>query len=415
MSAPQFDIVFRGVRPGVDPELVKSQFASLFKLDAAKVERIFKSKNITLKHRANERLANIFVVRLLAIGVIAEKLNIEPEVIAAPITTIDNGETASDACAMHQPVEFLYGEHTRRIPFVFSGTGFGYCKIWLVNILVSVLSAGILLPWAQVRSMRYFYQHTQLDHTEFYYKAHPLRIYLAQLTFIAYLFALAYGFLLSLPIFLIGVLIFLLALPFYWLKRNYFEHKHSSYRHIFFRQESAIRDAYMALLIWPILLVFSGGFLAPYVLFKIQQYRFQKKYLGDYEFGFTSAPKKYLTLLVPLLVAQCLVLACLHWRAQLPVYILLSVVIIALITVYIHWRVTLVNLQWNGVSSKLGYFVSSWSLRSYAELLLKNLLLCAITLGFYWPWAKVSLAKYRAEHLAFYANQRFKKWQQNLN
>ena len=413
MSAPQFDIVFRGIRPGFDAELVKTQFASLFKLDAAKVERIFKSKNITLKHRASERLANIFVVRLLAIGVIAEKRTIEPIIATAPVYSPDNGETSANAHAMHQPVSFLYGEHTRRIPFVFSGTGFDYFKIWLVNILVSILSAGILLPWAQVRSMRYFYQHTHLDNAEFYYKAHPLKIYLAQLAFIAYLFALAYGFLLSLPIFLIGVLIFLLALPFYCLKRNHFKHKHSLYRHISFHQQSTIHDAYMAFLIWPILVLFSAGLLAPYALFKIQQYRFQKKYLGGYEFIFITTPKKYLSLLPSLLAAECLVF--LHWRSYLPFYLSLAVIVIAFIVVFIHWRVTLVNLQWNGVSSKIGYFVSTWKLRSYTKLLLKNVFFCVVTVGLYWPWAKVSFAKYKSTHLAFYANQRFKKWQCNIS
>lgn len=65
MPAPEFDIVFGGVREGFDASLAREKFATLFKLDSAKTERIFKSKNITLRTHADERLANIFIARLL--------------------------------------------------------------------------------------------------------------------------------------------------------------------------------------------------------------------------------------------------------------------------------------------------------------------------------------------------------------
>jgi uncharacterized membrane protein YjgN (DUF898 family) len=36
-----------------------------------------------------------------------------------------------------------------------------------------------------------------------------------------------------------------------------------------------------------------------------------------------------------------------------------------------------------------------------------------LTAGLYWPWAKVRSAEYKAQHLAFFANQRFKKWKKS--
>jgi hypothetical protein len=149
----QFDIVFRGVRNGFDTSLVKAQFAALFKLDSATVDRIFKSSRVTLKNNANERLANIFVARLFAIGVVADKCPVKPMVTKEIVSTVKvsnaivlsgAGKTSSESSAMHQPVDFLYGEHIRRIPFVFTGNGIDYCKVWLVNLLVCLLSAGIL-------------------------------------------------------------------------------------------------------------------------------------------------------------------------------------------------------------------------------------------------------------------------------
>lgn len=413
MPAPEFDIVFRGVRAGFDALLVRENFAALFKLDSAKAERIFKSKNITLKTHVDERLANIFVARLLAIGVVADKLKIEP-IISKAIYVDDCGETSSDAYAMHQPVDCVYGDHIRRIPFIFSGTGFEYCKIWLVNLLVSLLSAGILYPWAQVRSLRYFYQHTHLDSTEFQCTSNPQKIFLVQFVLIAYLAALIYSFFQSPFYFLMGIVILLGVLPFYWFKRSLSLYKDSFYNDVSFSQKTRLRDAYVIALGWPLLVVLSAGLLAPYAIFKMQQHWVQTKSLGKYAFAFNAKPKNYFVLLPSLLLAECISVMCWHWKQYLALWGIAFIISLVWLLVFLRWRVALVNLRWNGVRSSLGYFVSSWSLRTYSRLVVTNLFLCVVTLGFYWPWAKVQFAHYKATHLAFFANQRFKKWRRNV-
>lgn len=413
MSTPQFDIVFRGVRKGFDAALVKAQFAALFKLDLAKVERIFKSNNVTLKNHADERLANIFMARLLAIGVLADKLAVE-QLPSKAIYSQDSGEASSEAFSMHQSVEFLFGEHTRRIPFVFNGSGFEYFKLWLVNVLVCVLSAGVLYPWAQVRSLRYFYQHTQLDNAEFLYASNPQKIFLVQFALVLYLAGLLCAFLYA-PIYcVVGVIALIGILPFYWHKRSAFQQQHSFYCDTGFRQTSSLRDAYIVLLVLPLLAVLSAGLAAPYAIFKIQQYRTQTTSIGDYAFSFSMSLKKYLPLLPPLLAAETITFACIYYREYLPLGFSLLMIVGLWLLVFVRWRVALVNLQWNGVSTKLGYFVATWDLPSYNKLVVNNLLLCIVTLGFYWPWAKVRTAKYNAAHLAFFANQRFKKWRRSL-
>lgn len=413
MSAPQFDIIFRGVREGYDASLVKAQFATLFKLDSAKVERIFKSKYVTLKNHADERLANIFVARLLAIGVIADKLKIEPTISKA-IYQQDPGETSTDAFAMHHSVEFLYGEHIRRIPFVFSGNGFEYCRLWMINLLVTLLSAGLLYPWAQVRALRYFYQHTQLDHVEFQYASNPQKIFLVQFLLVAYLVILAYGFFHNRIYFLLGVIVLLGVLPWYWLKRSAFQQQHSFYRHFAFRQDAKLQDAYLVFLGYPLLIILSAGILAPYAVFKMQQYWAQTKSIGNYAFIFSVKLKNYFVLLPSLLMAECVTFTCVYWSKYLSFEVSAFIILAVWLLVFLRWRVALVNLQWNGVSSKLGYFVANWDLASYSRLMVRNILLCILTLGFYWPWAKVRSAQYKAGHLAFFANQRFKKWQKSL-
>lgn len=478
MPVPLFNIIVCGVRNGFDSALVKTKFAVLFKLDSVKTERVFKSTPIVLRRNLNERIANIFVNQLLAIGVAAYKVNVDqidaqtaslekadpkkqnpeqvkpekvkpeqvkPEkessskanvekenvektrinkanpkvtnrapLISKAIHWQDNGETYTDACAMHQSVDFLYGEHQRRIPFIFNGNGLAYCKLWLVNVLVCLLSAGILYPWARARTLHYFYQHTFLDYIKFQYQAVSPKVYFLQYALMGYIFALGCSFFYSHIYFFVGAILLLGFLPYYWFKRNQLEQGGASYRNLSFRQNISLRDAYINLLVWPVLIVLTAGLLAPYAAFKIQHARIDKKSIGNCEFTFSANPKKYLALLPTLLVAEILVFTCTYWRSHLSIYVFVAVIIVAALAVFIHWRVVLVNAQWNNIHSRLGYFVCSWDVLSYAKLALHNLILCMLSAGLYWPWAKINTAKYKAEHLAFFANQRFNKWQKEI-
>lgn len=413
MPAPLFDIVFRGVRAGFDAAQAREKFATLFKLDAAKAERVFKSSRVILKHSANERLANIFIARLFAIGVVADKRAIEP-IISKAIFAADAGATCTDAHAMHQPIDAVYGEHIRRIPFEFSGTGIEYCKIWLVNVLVSVLSAGILQPWAQVRSLRYFYLHTHLDNAEFRCRFNPQKIFLVQFLLVAYVAALAYSFFHAPYYCVAGIIILVCGLPFYWFKRSLLIHRHSFYCDTRFQQAPNLRDTYIALLAWPLAAVLSAGIAAPFAAYKIQQYRSQTTALGGYAFSFSANVKNYFALLPSLLTAEIITFACAYYREHIPLVFSLLLVIGVWLWMFVGWRVALVNLQWNAVNTKLGHFVATWDLASYKKLVIGNLALCLLTMGFYWPWAKVRTAEYKAAHLAFFANQRFKKWKSKL-
>ena len=60
--------------------------------------------------------------------------------------------------------------------FHFTGTGGEYFRIWIVNLILSILTLGIYSAWAKVRTNRYFYGNTQVGNTGFEYHAKPLAI-----------------------------------------------------------------------------------------------------------------------------------------------------------------------------------------------------------------------------------------------
>jgi uncharacterized membrane protein YjgN (DUF898 family) len=67
------------------------------------------------------------------------------------------------------------------------------------------------------------------------------------------------------------------------------------------------------------------------------------------------------------------------------------------------FRTRMTNLVWD--HSRLGSirFESHQRARDLASIIASNALLTFITLGFYWPWAKVQLSKYYADTLLIYA------------
>ena len=45
----------------------------------------------------------------------------------------------------------------------FSGSGSEYFRIWIVNLLLTIVTLGIYYPWAKVRQTRYQLEHMAVD------------------------------------------------------------------------------------------------------------------------------------------------------------------------------------------------------------------------------------------------------------
>ena len=60
-----------------------------------------------------------------------------------------------------------------RYPFRFTGSGGEYFRIWLVNVLLSIVTLYVYSAWAKVRTNRYFHGNTVLDGSSFEYHARP--------------------------------------------------------------------------------------------------------------------------------------------------------------------------------------------------------------------------------------------------
>lgn len=73
------------------------------------------------------------------------------------------------------------------------------------------------------------------------------------------------------------------------------------------------------------------------------------------------------------------------------------------IIVQSFFRTRMTNLIWDHSKLEIICFESHQRARDLASIIAGNALLTFITLGFYWPWAKIQLAKYYADTLLIYA------------
>ena len=71
------------------------------------------------------------------------------------------------------------------LPFEFRGNGGEYFRIWIVNLLLTIVTLGIYSAWAKVRRLRYFYGNTFVDGHSFEYHGQPLAILKGRLIVVA--------------------------------------------------------------------------------------------------------------------------------------------------------------------------------------------------------------------------------------
>jgi len=73
---------------------------------------------------------------------------------------------------------------------VFNGTGSGYFRVCIVNLLLIIITFGIFGAWALVRSKQYLYSHTELSGSCFTYHATGRSLFASWLCMLIYIFAL---------------------------------------------------------------------------------------------------------------------------------------------------------------------------------------------------------------------------------
>ena len=309
--------------------------------------------------------------------------------------------------------------NTKQYPMQFTGRGGEYFVIWIVNIALTLVTLGIYSAWAKVRTQRWFYGHTLLDNQAFSYLASPMQILKGRLIALGALVAYYAASIFS-PL-LAGVLliVFLLATPWIVVSSLRFHARQSAYRGLRFDFTGTVGEAAriyigLTLLIFPTL-----GLILPYLAYR------QLRFIADHTvYGQTAARYQgsmkpfwgvYLFALVLMLLPLGVIGLGIYQAAQmqaarLPREAALAAAGASLFGgLILFYLMTLVagamivartaNLLYNATTFGPVGFQSSQRARDLIWLYFSNLVLIALTVGIFIPWAKVRLARYRANHL----------------
>lgn len=141
----------------------------------------------------------------------------------------------------------------KRLDFAFMGRESEYFKIWIVNVLLTILTLGIYSAWATVRTKRYFYGNTWLDGANFEYHATPAQILPSRIMAVTLL-----GIYISLVNFypvasLVMMGVIFLMTPWLLWRSLKFNANVSSYRNVRFAFAGTLHKLYLIALIVPLL------------------------------------------------------------------------------------------------------------------------------------------------------------------
>ncbi|ENO84494.1 YjgN family protein [Thauera linaloolentis] len=297
----------------------------------------------------------------------------------------------------------IAGGGPRVLPFAFSGKGFEFFRIWIVNVLLSIVTLGVYSAWAKVRTQRYFYGNTSLDGSSFEYLATPMQILKGRL--IAFALFAAYAVADSLVPLLGAALMLLLILATPWIvvRSLAFRNRHSAWRGVRFGFDGRVGEAVKALLLWPLAGVLTLGLLMPLAMQRQQRFVIDNSRYGTSRFGFETGARPFYRLFLLLLLAGAVGGGSSFLLGMLfPPLGMLAAALVYL-GLFAWSKTAFTNLVFGGSALDGHRFVARYAFGSYLMLMLGNALGMVLTLGLFYPWARVRNARYAAGHIDFVA------------
>jgi uncharacterized membrane protein YjgN (DUF898 family) len=352
----------------------------------------------------------------------------------------------------------------------FTGSGSEYFRIWIVNLLLTLVTFTLYVPFARARRIAYFQNNTLVGGDPLGFHADPWKMFRGYLLIL--LLGVGYwavsNFLPAMA--WLAVVVFMLLWPALWRASLQFRLRNTSWRGVRLSFQGDLLSAYLSLL--PFFLpalafvlflpavqegeqmapdeaqrgmqiigvtVLAFIVLLPWLLARIKRYqhggyafaqeRTQLR-VGNGRFYLLFLKTGLVSLLVGVLAAALLfALFFLVMGGQSGVRAVLSgavrpgvlgIVLLAtgaglaylllpLVTMP-YFGARLQNLSWSGTQSPKIAFASALRFRDLFRVALVNWLLIIVTLGLYWPFAKVRAARVKLEALSLEVQGPVDQW-----
>lgn len=330
--------------------------------------------------------------------------------------------------------------------FEFTGTGWEYFRIWVVNLLLTIATFGVYSAWAKVRRLQYFYRNTRVAGAIFDYHGNPKAILKGRV--LALTLLVAYKISSDLSMIATGIVALILALILPWLLARAFRFKliNSSWRGLRFHFRGTVAEAYRTLILFPIVLGVTGFFVwslvtsfseqpgigvilltgllpllvlgatVPLAHYLMKRYQHDNAYFGQAPFFFHAKASDFFKIYAKALgffflgsipagifafltakAYELLMSTMFGWLFSLLYGVVSAYAFYLFVRPYLESR--LQNLIWNQTELGMHRFESTASARKLLWIHASNLALITLTFGLFKPFAVVRLIKYRVESM----------------
>ncbi|MCF7815200.1 MAG: DUF898 domain-containing protein [Candidatus Cloacimonetes bacterium] len=242
--------------------------------------------------------------------------------------------------------------------FQFHGKGGELFLIFLVNLLLSVITLGIYIPWAIVKIVKYMAGKTSLDGIEFSFEGSGgdlLSLYLVNYILTAITLGI-YGPIANLKI------------TEYYTKNLVYKGKNFQF------DTSNLCDFWCLIFIQGILCAITLGIYTPWAMVKIRRNILERTSYDGEKFGFTAEGGELFSL-----------------------YLIQGILTIITLGIYSPWAVAkianyIMNNTTYGENGKFALELEGGEL--FSIIILHGIILTVITLGIYCPWYVVKFTEY---------------------
>ncbi|WP_133405298.1 YjgN family protein [Parashewanella tropica] len=313
--------------------------------------------------------------------------------------------------------------NTRIAQAKFTGQSGEFFKIWIVNLLLSILTLGIYSAWAKVHTNQYLHGHTKLEDHGFRYLATPLQILKGRLLAVSVFIVITILSSLT-PMLALGMsLLILIATPWLIMQSIRFNMRMTSYRNIRFSFKGNYWEIVLNFLLLPMLaLFFTLGIALPWVHQRIDKYIFDNLSVGGQPFKLnTDVGQYYVAALVAIAIMMAGIITIVIFAVGYGVVIAqagdgageqLTNTLMGLI-VLLYAGLLLLNFVAIAVSrgivlkhiigslkiENVATFKTDMSLSGYIKLQLLNSLMLILSLGLAYPVTKIRTRRFVAQHI----------------
>lgn len=297
-----------------------------------------------------------------------------------------------------------------KYPLEFTGSGGEFFKIWIVNIMLSIVTLGIYSAWAKVRTKRYFYGNTLLMGTAFDYLGDPVKILKGRLVAFAVLVIYSVSAKVSPALQGVLMLIFIPLFPWVIIKALSFNAYNSAYRNIRFTFHAKYLNALGVFIGMPILVALSAGLAYPYFVHARKKFIVNHTAYGTSGLEFQATAGEFYGVYLKASAIMLVLLALFagvgykliptpaapsYADIQKAVALGSFLVLPVLMLVFFYIFTAITNLTFNRTVLKQHHFESNLEFGKLCWLFFSNILIIMLSFGLLIPWVIVRTARYR--------------------